>query len=511
MRKLSKQEYLDKMRGCWIGKAIGGTLGFTYEARRGAWDLDDYPTDVSNGMIPNDDLDLQLIWLNAAERYKTELSAEKLTDYWLLGILPNWAEYGVGKSNMRMGLNAPASGKYNNRYKDSNGAWIRSEIWACIAPGHPEIAVKYAMEDAMTDHADEGVYAEIFTAALESAAFVESDKFKLIDIALSYIPESSDCAGAVKKIVELYKSGIDWRATRIALLNAYPDSFGGQLGDEDPDVPNGNWGYDAPSNLALTLIGWLYAEDDFGRAICITAGCGEDGDCTTGALGAILGIIYGAKGIPAKWADPIGEEIKTICCNRFVSSLRIPETMDELVRRTANLVPAFLGDHVDLTAGEEEMISVFEGEELLCTPNPVFDEGSGRELRYFRDAVRTGLVFRGASPLISVTITAKDGIDLARDAALRFSVLIENTAGELSAPLNVALRWLTPDGMRIEGGNEYFAFVNQHHCGSARNIHEVTLTVEGTPAAAIVNIVCELTIPGFASKVYVPVTLVNGR
>lgn len=515
MKLLSKKAYLDKMLGCWLGKAIGGTLGATFEARRGAFDLDFYPTKLENGMLPNDDLDLQLVWLNAAERYKTELSAEKLTDYWMLGVLPNWAEYGVGKSNMRLGLNAPASGKYHNRFKDSNGAWIRSEIWACIAPGHPEIAVKYAMEDACADHADEGVYAEVFTAALESAAFAENDKYKLINIALSYIPADCDCAGAVKKIVELYRSGIDWKQTRVELLNAYPDSFGGQLGEVDPAVPNGNWGYDAPSNLALTLIGWLYAGDDFGRAMCITAGCGEDDDCTTGALGAILGILMGAEGIPEKWKAPIGNEIKTICCNTFPQSIRIPRTMNELVARVMNLTPAFLGDFVDLCGHEDGMFRVFEGDELYCRPDSVMDAANGWEHRYFRDEIVNGYVFRGSSPLMDVKITARDGLDVAPGRELRFDVRIDNTTSYgrgtiCGMPLYADFRWIVPDGMRLEGGNSYTVFANQKHCGNGRSEHEVTLIVDEVRNATE-TLVCEISVRGMASKVYIPVTVVCAR
>lgn len=68
----------------------------------------------------------------------------------------------------------------------------RDKVRACLAPGHPEIAVEYARQDAICDHAHEGMYAEIFCAALQSAAFVESDREKLMEAALSYIPE--DCA-----------------------------------------------------------------------------------------------------------------------------------------------------------------------------------------------------------------------------------------------------------------------------------------------------------------------------
>ena len=116
MTKLSKRTYMEKMRGCWLGKSIGGTLGTPFEPTRGAFDVEYYTADLSQGMLPNDDLDLQLVWLNAAERFKTELDAQILADYWMLGIIPNWAEYGVGKSNVRFGLTPPVSGRYKNGY-----------------------------------------------------------------------------------------------------------------------------------------------------------------------------------------------------------------------------------------------------------------------------------------------------------------------------------------------------------------------------------------------------------
>ena len=110
-----------------------------------------------------------------------------------------WNEYGVGKINMRLGIMPPLSGEYNNaKWKTSNGAWIRSEIWACLAPGNPLLAAQFAWNDACVDHGcTEGTFAEIFTATLESAAFIEKDRNKLIQFALSMIPADCRLAKAV--------------------------------------------------------------------------------------------------------------------------------------------------------------------------------------------------------------------------------------------------------------------------------------------------------------------------
>lgn len=263
------------------------------------------------GALPNDDLDLQLAWLCAAERFGTSVNAKILAEYWVSVITQNWAEYGVGKTNLRLGLEPPVSGGICNAFKDSNGAWIRSEIWACLMPGHLELAVRYAYQDAIVDHADEGVYAEVFTAALESAAFAVSDYEKLVRIGLSYIPEDCAVAKAVKLAISYHQSGITWKEARIRLLNEIPGSFGGQLRTPNPDkIPQGTWGYDAPSNIGLTILGWYYGEGDFSRSICIAAGYGEDGDCTTATLGAIMGIIQGASGLPASIL--IGEKYELV-------------------------------------------------------------------------------------------------------------------------------------------------------------------------------------------------------
>ena len=168
--KLSFADYKDKVRACWLGKNIGGTLGTPFEGKRGVFDVKGYTHDISKGALPNDDLDLQLVFLRAAEEYGTKVTSAQLGEYWMNQIVAHWSEYGTGKSNMRIGLIPPISGKYKNPMGNSCGCFIRSEIWACLAPGHPEIAVKYALEDAMVDHAEEGLYG---TRAVDGSAFIQ--------------------------------------------------------------------------------------------------------------------------------------------------------------------------------------------------------------------------------------------------------------------------------------------------------------------------------------------------
>ena len=103
------------------------------EGKRSICDVKDfYPGEV----FSNDDLDLQLVWMRAVDELGPEnIDAQALGEYWLSYIGVNWNEYGVCKMNMRDGLLPPMCGEAgNDEWKHSNGAWIRTEIWACLSP-----------------------------------------------------------------------------------------------------------------------------------------------------------------------------------------------------------------------------------------------------------------------------------------------------------------------------------------------------------------------------------------
>ncbi|MGA2408579.1 MAG: ADP-ribosylglycohydrolase family protein [Bacteroidales bacterium] len=313
---INEAEFRDRVYACWLGKNIGGTLGMPFEGKPDVNNVVFY-TKINEGEpAANDDLDLQILWLKAMEENNYRVDAYTLGEYWLKYVPVDWNEYGVGKANMQSGIMPPLSGEYNNaKWKTSNGAWIRSEIWACLAPGNPMLAAQFAWNDACVDHGcSEGTFAEIFTATLESAAFIEKDRDKLIQFALSMIPDDCLVAIAVKTAVEAKKSGKTWLHAREAVITITED-----LG----------W-FQAPRNVAFTMIGWLYGDGDFGKSICIAVNCGDDTDCTGATLGSIFGIIYGTAIIPEKWRAPIGDGIKTVA----VSGFEVPATLQALTDKT---------------------------------------------------------------------------------------------------------------------------------------------------------------------------------
>lgn len=299
MLYFNRTELRDHIYACWKGKNIGGTMGTPYEGRREILDIQGFVTKEGE-VLPNDDLDLQLIWLKAMEEQGPNAVNERvLGEYWLSYIGPNWNEYGVGKSNMREGFVPPISGEImNDEWRNSNGAWIRSEIWASLYPGQPDQAIRYAYYDACVDHGyGEGTYAAIFTAALESMAYVLKDIPKLLELALSKIPEGCRVARSVRLVMKAYKDGIDWKTARNMIVEDSAD-----LG----------W-FQAPANVAFTILGLLYGEGDFKKSMILAINCGDDTDCTGATVGALMGILYGSAGIPEDWSRYLGDDIVTCC------------------------------------------------------------------------------------------------------------------------------------------------------------------------------------------------------
>jgi len=334
---LSRTKYRDKVHACWMGKNIGGTLGEKWEGFRHTHALTFYDP-MPEKAAPNDDLDLQLVWLKMLEEEGLDPSIRTFADYWSRYICRYpWNEYGFFMRNFDRGLRPPIAGCFENYFVDDMGSPIRSEIWACLHPGDPQAAARMAWKDSSLDHAGgEGTYGEMFWAALQSAAFVESDPMTLIQIGLGMIPLSCNVSRAIREVLWCYEKGLSWGRTRQRIV----DTFISQRS------------LHAVPNIAFTIIGWLYGEN-FGDRMCKAVNCGYDTDCTGATLGALLGILDGMDGIPQKWIAPIGGKI---VLHPFTGPCGAPGTIDELTERTVALAETSLARKEGISFGADDVL-----------------------------------------------------------------------------------------------------------------------------------------------------------
>lgn len=297
----------EKITGCWLGKAVGGTLGQTFEGLQGPIDAD-YYYPIPTEMVPNDDLDLQVLYACVIDKMdEPAVDRAVLADAWAAHVEFPWNEYGVGMRNLAEGIRPPFTGSFDNWFQAGEGAAIRSELWACLAPGNPDLAAAYAYEDACFDHAGEGINAEVFLARIQSAAFVESDPDTLMDIALAGIPADSDIYRVVQDTRAWVAEGLPWREVRDLIMERYGRS---DFTDVRP-------------NTGFVILGWL-AGKDFSERILICNNCGQDTDSSTASLGALLGIID-PDCIDEKWLTPIGRDL---VLNDEITGINPPPTID---------------------------------------------------------------------------------------------------------------------------------------------------------------------------------------
>ncbi len=484
MIKLNRETYRDKILACWLGKNIGGTMGGPFEGTHDILDIQGFSTPEGKP-LPNDDLDLQLVWLRALEEIGPyDLDCKKLGECWLSYVSPHWNEYGLCKTNMQAGLLPPLAGDYKNPWKNSNGAWIRTEVWACLAPACPDIAVKYAYEDACVDHgAGEGTTAAIFVAAMEAAAFVENDIRKLIEIGLDKIPEDSRMARTVRLVLKCYDEGMTWKDTRNTVLK------------ENMDIGDG-W-FEAPSNVGYAVIGLLYGEGDFKKTMITAINCGDDTDCTAATVGSVLGIMNGTAIIPEDWKAHIGDEIITISVSKGIL-YNVPETCTELTDRIIKMAPLMLGANraqLQFTDGETEV----PAEDLEAFRSGDFTRALCR---------RPANSFTTDFNYATCTLSFEREPDIRPGEELKLKLHFHNNDKPFGGiPYLLNLRWILPESWQVIGPKS----LQLEHItirGEGNAEAEYTL-IAGEQVSAINRLILEVTAVGRPTAGLIPVVVMG--
>jgi ADP-ribosylglycohydrolase len=344
--RLSKAALADKTRGAWLGRAAGCLLGKPCEGwhRRsiektlraiGEWPLGDYwpvvtepiegvsyraPADPSlreniTRMTRDDDMDYPILGLHILEAHGPGFTTQDVASEWL-HCLPYACVYTaerVAYRNLVSGIAPPESARYRNPYREWIGAQIRADIWGWAAPGRPELAAELAWRDASVSHTKNGIYGEMFFAALLAAAFVESDLHQLIEIGLSEIPGQCRLREAVVDTVEWCDQDADWETTWERIEAKYGHYHG----------------VHTINNAAVVLMGLLHGRDDYGRAIAIAVMGGWDTDCNGATAGSVMGTMLGARALPGQWIAPLHDRISSIVIG--FNDVKL----SELARRTA--------------------------------------------------------------------------------------------------------------------------------------------------------------------------------
>lgn len=341
---LTEDELLERYHHAWLGRAVGCALGQPVENwKRGdikeylqkynAWELDDFipfsekiPSRTQkscrhfvNCMIPDDDIHYTIIGLRVMEKHGRNFQWHDIADTWN-SLLPYNAictaetqaicnyNYIRPRARKPEDLSPAFTRRNNNPYRQWIGAAIRADFWGYAACGNPELAAEFAYRDACWTHSKNGIYAEMFTAAVIAAAFVVDDVEELIRIGLSEIPENCRFAEACRRSLAWYKEGISWEAFMEKLDAEYA----------------GLHPVHAINNLQIVLMALLYGGKNIDRSTALAVMAGMDTDCNGATVGSVTGILNGTTALGKQLNDTIMPEVIGETC----------VTMEALAKRT---------------------------------------------------------------------------------------------------------------------------------------------------------------------------------
>ena len=338
----------DRIHGAWLGRAAGCLLGKPVEGwprRRidaylesmDALPLDDYipfkegaiaswlKTSTRGNiefMARDDDLDYPILGLLTLESKGGDLTSRNMANTWLAR-MPFQMVYTAESAAYRNFVNRcwpPQSATWRNPYREWIGAQIRADVFGWAAPGWPEKAAELAYRDASISHVKNGVYGEMFVAAMLAAAFVESDIDEIVRIGLSEIPAQCRLAEAVRDTLAWCREESNWEAVWDRIHEKYGHYHG----------------VHTINNAALVVMGLAFGAEDYEAGIVTTVRGGWDTDCNGATVGSILGTMLGAEALPQKWTGVLGDRLMS--CVRDCNDNRI----SELAARTHRVAMAML-------------------------------------------------------------------------------------------------------------------------------------------------------------------------
>lgn len=345
-------ELEDKVLGGWLGRIAGCNLGKPIEwgehwttahirdylERADAYPLRDYlplldpmPPEFElrenwpettrgnvRGSARDDDIDYPILTIHLLETHGRALRPAHVAEAWLT-LLPYLQVYTAERAaytNLLRKVPIEQVASVRNPYREWIGALIRGDAFGWTNPGRPVEALTLAYQDATLSHVANGVYGELWSAALLAGAFSSATVREAFDRSLDYVPPRSRLAEALRAVRDMRDEGLAWEQAIAAIQE--------------------RWGHyswvHTINNAAVIAAGLLWGEDDFSATVGLTVQGGWDTDSNGATAGSVAGVVLGAAALPEHFVAPLENRTRSAIFgydNAVIS---------DLARRTLKLV-----------------------------------------------------------------------------------------------------------------------------------------------------------------------------
>jgi hypothetical protein len=431
LRRISRAELLDRIRGGWTGQMIGNVQGLPFEFK-----YKDEPGPLPD-FVPNlprcrsdDDTDIEWTHLHAMDRLGTlEVPYPELAREWVRSINRRvWVSNEAARGLIGQGVVPPWTSHLalNPHARYNLSGQFCAEAYGLLAPGMPATAARIGRHYTYVTVRGEPIQACAFTTAMISLAFFERDVERIVSLALQTVDPASQHYEMAKDVLAWHHAAPnDWQATRARIQRKYRDER--------------KWNMNATiTNGTFVLTALLYGRGDFVQTLRISFAIGYDADCNAATCGTVLGVMHGAKALAAHpgWVLPAHYD------NDTRDGLPKTETMDNLVALTARLAEkAMLTDGARREGeGDNAVYAIPTREPSLLErlePEPPADARAAAEEEIDKEALKRlneGTPAAQAFAAIRLVNHRRDKLSVAEKGRVG-SVLRAAAADEVLAPL----------------------------------------------------------------------------
>jgi len=372
-RRLPLNEYIDKMKGGWVGQMVGVGWGapteFRFlgeivpEDRMPAWK----PSLVNQ--FNQDDIYVEMTFLRTLELYGLDVSYQQAGIDFANSRFRLWHANRAGRTNLRQGIAPPDSGHPQfNKHADDIDYQIEADFSGLISPGLPNIAIRLGETFGRLMNYGDGLYGGQFVGGMYTEAFFETDMKKVVRAGLRCIPSQSQYAECIRDVLSWWEQyPNDWQKTWNLINEKYNLNPNYRRFSCRKDMFN----IDAKINGAFIVMGLLYGEGDPDETVIISTRCGQDSDCNPSNAAGILFTSLGFSNLPPRFKSELNPEKKF--SHTPYNFLRLIEVCEILARQSVTqtggrIEKAYDGTEVMVISVELPQPGVFE---QCWEPGPV--------------------------------------------------------------------------------------------------------------------------------------------
>ncbi len=311
-RKIAVDEYVDKMKGGWIGQMAGvgwgGPTEFRFNSRIIPEDkMPEWKPELIN-QFHQDDIYVEMTFLRTLEQYGMDVSIRQAGIDFANSGYPLWHANRNGRDNLRAGIAPPDSGHPKfNKHADDIDYQIEADYSGLIAPGLPNVVIELGEIFGRLMNYGDGLYGGQFVGGMYAEAFFTDDIHEIIAAGLDCIPGKSQYAECIRDVLAWHRQHPqDWTKTWENINKKYQENADYRRFS----CSKGDFNIDAKINGAYIVMGLLYGEKKLDKSIIISTRCGQDSDCNPSNSGGVVGTILGFSELPDEYKSALNPDGK---------------------------------------------------------------------------------------------------------------------------------------------------------------------------------------------------------